>query len=138
MKLNKEKFGNYKEYVENIDKVVELLNKHDFEMVENPLQARQYMLYINDIGFEYSEGEANEMINSRNKQEKILNAIWCVLMDISCYLESKDFIEFAENFGYNNYREAQRIYEACKVNYEKMLKLFTESEIEFLQENIQL
>ena len=68
---------------------------------------------------------------------KIINALWCLLSDYFCIYD-RDIVEFMEEFGYENLQEGKKIYNAIKENNEKLLNIFTEDEIEYLKDNIQL
>lgn len=57
-------------------------------------------------------------------------------MDAMAYLDSENFEDFCNNFGYDTDSiKALKTYKACKKQAEKVSRLFTESEIdELLQE----
>lgn len=54
-------------------------------------------------------------------QEDIKNAFECILSDALIPIES--FCEFMNEFGYTDCKEAKRIYDACKEERDKLLKI---------------
>ena len=132
------------EYVENLEQVERILNQCEYDLKYIVLKDNQriYNLYINDICFKYFEGIGNKPLNEENKQDKILNAIWCLLSDRQCVINSRDFYDFVCEYGYNENAEqlkkGKEIYEAIKINNEKLLKCFSNEQLDFLTDNIQL
>lgn len=59
-------------------------------------------------------------LNDSDKKD-FLNALY---MDSLSYEESQNIYEFMRNFGYEEEKEANKIYNACKKQYEKFNKLF--------------
>jgi hypothetical protein len=48
----------------------------------------------------------------------------CLVQDAEAYNRNRDFLDFAEEFGYENVKEARRIWQACEVTYTKLQRLF--------------
>lgn len=137
-------FGDLKEYVENEDKVLQILEKANFVIKGKGVEYGKGYLYELEIftdnkeeHFEYSEGWELEILTEKNGMNKIVNALWCLLSDYFCIYD-RDIVEFMEEFGYENLQEGKKIYNAIKENNEKLLNIFTEDEIEYLKDNIQL
>ena len=137
-------FGDLKEYVENEDKVLQILEKANFVIKGKGVDYGKGYLYELEIftdnkeeHFEYSEGWGFEILTEKNGMNKIVNALWCLLSDYFCIYD-RDIVEFMEEFGYENLQEGKKIYNAIKENNEKLLNIFTEDEIEYLKDNIQL
>lgn len=137
-------FGDLKEYVENEDKVLQILEKANFVIKGKGVEYGKGYLYELEIftdnkeeHFEYSEGWRLEILTEKNGMNKIVNALWCLLSDYFCIYD-RDIVEFMEEFGYENLQEGKKIYNAIKENNEKLLNIFTEDEIEYLKDNIQL
>lgn len=137
-------FGDLKEYVENEDKVLQILEKANFVIKGKGVEYGKGYLYELEIftdnkeeHFEYSEGWGFEILTEKNGMNKIVNALWCLLSDYFCIYD-RDIVEFIEEFGYENLQEGKKIYNAIKENNEKLLNIFTEDEIEYLKDNIQL
>lgn len=134
------------EYVENIDQIEKILNQceYDLEYIGKDSRNNQfkYILHINDIKFDYFEGIGNETLTAENKQNKILNAIWCLLSDRFCVRWADDAYDFICKYGYNNDAQALKrghsIYHQILKNNEKLLKCFSEEQLDFLTDNIQL
>ena len=54
-------------------------------------------------------------------QEDIRNAFECILSDALIPIDS--FCDFMSDFGYTDCKEAKRIYDACKEERDKLLKI---------------
>lgn len=137
-------FGDLKEYVENEDKVLQILEKANFIIKGKGVDYGKGYLYELEIftdnkeeHFEYSEGRGFEILTEKNGMNKIINALWCLLSDYFCIYD-RDIVEFMEEFGYKNLQEGKKIYNAIKENNKKLSSIFTEEEIEYLKDNIQL
>lgn len=134
------------EYVKNKEKVENILNQCEYNLIFNGLDEKEkqykYILYINDSNFDYFEGIGNKPLNEENKQDKILNAIWRLLSDRQCVNNLRDFYDFVCEYGYNEnakqLKKGKEIYEAIKINNEKLLKCFSSWQLNFLTDNIQL
>lgn len=138
--------GKYAEYVKNLGKVEHILNQCEFDLIYKGLDEKRkqykYILYINDLQFGYNEGIGNAKLNSENKQDKMLNAIWCLLTDRQCVNNSASEYDFLCEFGYNKDAETlkngHRIFNYIQVNNAKLLKAFSGEQLDFLAYNIQL
>ena len=135
-------FGNLEEYVENREKVLQILERVNFVLKGKGQSSGKGYIYDLEIftdskeeHFEYSEGFGLDVLNEQNGLEKVINALWCLLSDYSCIY---DIVEFIEEFGYEDLQEGKKIYNTIKENNEKLLNIFTEDEIEYLKDNIQL
>ena len=74
--------------------------------------------------------------NYFNKSNKV-DFIYCLLSDGDCYKNSRDFNDFCYMFGYdNNSIESLNIYKACKKQYEKVKRLFTDKEVNLLYDEL--
>lgn len=133
-------------YVENKEKVENILNQCKYDLIFNGINEKEkqykYILYINDIKFDYFEGMGNEKLNNTNKQDKLLNAIWCLLTDRQCVNNCGNFYQFACDYGYNfnttTLENGYKIYNDINSNNTKLLKCFNEEQLDFLTENIKL
>ena len=104
-------------------------------MSEYDTQAmRYYVLTINNNCFEYYEGVGLDILTADNKNDKILNAISCLVREYSCLDYCKDIEDFMSEFGYEDYKQAKTIYKQIKENNSKLDKIFTTEEIAILQE----
>ena len=74
--------------------------------------------------------------------------IYCILSDADCYNYSRDFRDFCNEFGYEEYKEdrygnykenteAKKAFNACKKSYEAINRLFTGEQLEQLREVFQ-
>ena len=70
------------------------------------------------VGFMYHEG----ILNPAGKPD-LINALYCLYSDGTAYFYN-DYCDFCANFGYEVYdRKSKSIYNSCKRQYEKCLKL---------------
>lgn len=137
-------FGSLEEYVENREKVLQILERVNFVLKGKGQSSGRGYIYDLEIftdskeeHFEYSEGFGLDMLNEQNGLEKVINALWCILSDYFCIYE-RDIVEFMNEFGYEDITEGERVYKDIQENNEKLLNIFTEEEIEYLKDNIQL
>ena len=137
-------FGDLEEYVENKEKVLQILERVNFVLKGKGQSSGRGYVYDLEIftdskeeHFEYSEGLGLDILNEQNGLEKVINALWCILSDYFCIYE-KDIIEFMEEYGYENLQEGKKVYKDIEENNKKLLNIFTEDEIEYLKDNIQL
>lgn len=69
--------------------------------------------------------------NYLNKSDKS-DFIRCLLLDSEAYENARNIYDFMSDFGYENIREAKRIYKACENQSERVHRLFNEQEIQVL------
>ena len=60
-----------------------------------------------------------------------------LLLDASAYEESRDIIDFCNEFGYEDIKGI-KVYKACKKTYNAIHRLFTDEEIEKLYDEIEM
>ena len=65
------------------------------------------------------------------------DALYCILMDLSAYDNAQNIDDFAADFGYEKVSELLNVYNGCKKTSEALHKIFTDSELEQLQEEFQ-
>ena len=58
-----------------------------------------------------------------------------LLLDASAYEQSRDVIDFCNEYGYSDSKGA-KAYKSCKKTYNAIHRLFTDSEIEMLYDEI--
>lgn len=69
--------------------------------------------------------------NYLNKS-KLEDFVYAIVSDCSAY-ESCSSVEMFKNmFGYEDYEEAEKVYKACKKTSDKVHKIFTTEELEWL------
>lgn len=133
-------------YVENLEQVENILNQCEYDLIFKELDTKEkqykYILYINDLQFNYFEGIGNEKLNDTNKQDKILNAVWYLLSDRQCVLYNNNEYDFICEYGYNENAQSMakghKIYNDILINNKKLLKCFNNEQLDFLTDNIQL
>lgn len=84
---------------------------------------------------------------NHNKKLNKLDTIYAVLTDSNSYDYTRNYQDFCNEFGYDEYietqygiienREARKIYEACKKTYEALHEIFSDDELEQLQDEFQ-
>ena len=143
MKLNLEK-SNLNEYIENKEQVEKILNtcNYNIKFVGEDFRNYYYKLYINKFAFNYFEGKGNDELNDDNKNDKIINAVWCLLIDRQSINYCNNEYDFICEFGYNENAETMKnghkIYNDILENNKKLAKFFDDEQLDFLTENIQL
>ena len=74
-----------------------------------------------------------------------LDTLYSVIMDMNCYDNARNFEDFANEFGYELYNEytgvynkkSLRVFEECERTSNKLHDMFTDSELEKLQDLFQ-
>ena len=93
--------------------------------LENGVQYRHYQFTINGVYFPYFEGIR---VKHNNTEEKILNALWCLLRDSVSYMNIHNFNDFCAEFGYTDEIEAKEVYKAMGRNYNKLITLLNDDQ----------
>lgn len=63
--------------------------------------------------------------------------LYALLMDSLAYEDCQNVNDFMLEFGYEDIKQATKIYKACERQYNKLHRLFTEKEIEQLQDEFE-
>ena len=95
-------------------------------LLELYYNANTYVFDYTDSVMAYKNGED---LNYRNVME-------CLLLDKSAYDSCRDIDDFQAEFGYEKVSECLKAYNGCKETSEGLERLFTEEELEQLQEEI--
>ena len=69
--------------------------------------------------------------NFRNASKKE-DFLYCLYLDAEAFDNNVDIYNFADSFGYKQCRDAEKAYEGCRKQSERLHKLFTEEEIALL------
>lgn len=82
----------------------------------------------------YYNGKRSSFVFHDNymNQSKKKELLYCLLLDAECYENSIDIYDFADAYGYKHTAEAEKAYEGCKRQSERLHKLFTDEEIALL------
>lgn len=59
----------------------------------------------------------------------VRDVVLCSFMDAFAYLDNSDYVSFSREFGYEDIKEAKRIYEACEKQYKRFENIFTIEEM---------
>ena len=94
--------------------------------VELNYNGRTYTTYYTDSVMAYRNGEG---IDFKRVME-------CLLLDKSAYDSCRDIDDFQAEFGYEKVSECLKAYNGCKETSEALDRIFTEEELEQLQEAI--
>ena len=94
--------------------------------------GNEYRVYLSYNGKKCSLSYHDNYLNKVEKS----NVIYCLLMDAMAYESSMNFDDFCNEFGYStgSITDTLKAYKGCKKNYDKVHRLFSESEIEILLE----
>lgn len=127
----------YKDYINNKEIVLDILNSKEIEFlfINKDSKKYNYIIVINNHRFDYFEGLGNEPLNDKNKGEKIISAINCLLLDMSYSDYGLD--EFIEEMGYKA-TEGIRVYNAIQENSKKIKEIFSKEEIDILSSSMEL
>ena len=93
-------------------------------LLELYYNANTYVFDYTDSVMAYKNGED---LNYRNVME-------CLLLDKSAYDSCRDIDDFQAEFGYDKVSECLKAYNVCKETSEALERIFTEEELEQLQE----
>ena len=136
-------FGELSEYITEKSNVLQILKGAEFNLTDLGKEQNQYKYIFSIVRkntkrtFDYFEGLGCEPLSNENLTEKIINCLWCLIMDYSLS-EGLDYGEFRQNLGYENNVETKTIYRNILRNNKKLLDLFDINELEFLSYNINL
>jgi len=136
-------------FAKNLDNC-SILNKtmaYAFAGCENNY-CKKYRLELSYNGKKYRFTFHDSIYNyNHNIKLNKLDTIYAVLMDSNSYEDTKSYQEFCKWFGYDEYietqygtvvnKEAMKIYEACKKTYEALHNIFSDDELEKLQDEFQ-
>jgi hypothetical protein len=110
-----------------------------FDESEEPRQVYRVFLRYNGKNTSFLFGDSLQNgydgIMAADKPQEYKNTILDIIVSESIQLE--DFKDFCESFGYDeDSRKAYRIYKKCVRQSEKIHKLFSDSELEQLDEEL--
>lgn len=133
------------EYIEEKEKFINIVNNHRISFNWDRAKGVNggtrngyyYKIILDTRHFKYWEGSAHEPINENNINCKIVSFLHCLVLD---YFAAKnyDLEDFAMEFGYDLYdKETKNLYNTLTKQAEKLEKIFSEEELEQLQECFQ-
>ena len=110
-----------------------------FDESEEPRQVYRVFIRYNGKNTSFLFGDSLQNgydgIMAADKPQEYKNTILDIIVSESIQLE--DFKDFCESFGYDeDSRKAYRIYKKCVRQSEKIHKLFSDSELEQLDEEL--
>lgn len=77
--------------------------------------------------------------NIAHDEPNIDNVMYCLLLDASCYNNSRSIEDFCNELGYDFYEDiekAKKNYKACKRTYEALNRLFTSDELDTIEDEV--
>ena len=101
-----------------------LCQKYEVELLYN---GNSYTTHFTDSVMAYRE----------DKELDFKDVMYCLLSDANAYNTCEDIDDFQANFGYEKASELLKAYNGCKEVSEGLKRLFTEEELEELQEEFQ-
>ena len=69
--------------------------------------------------------------NFRNASKKE-DFLYCLYLDAEAFDNNIDIYDFADSFGYKGCKDAEKAYEGCRKQSERLHRLFTDEEIALL------
>lgn len=133
--------------MKNKKKIFDILNKKDISLEylglgkmnkDDKYDMYHYTLNIDEQRFDYFEGLGHDKLNKENRQEKVLNALYCIIQDGDTITFFKSIDNFMREFGYVDFIQAQSVYNKCKDTRKKLSLLFTIGELNVLRENLDI
>ena len=133
------------------------INVLNSKVVSSPFAngyCKRYYLELNHNGkkYRFTYHDSVHAYCNGSKLDK-LNALYCILMDSNSIEYTRDFSDFCSEFGYNEYdytcsyfpyryirkenKEAKKVYNACMKTYEALHDIFSNDELEQLQDEFQ-
>ena len=91
------------------------------------------------ITMTYNNKTISFIFNDNFENKSNLNdCLYCLILDSYSYeYNENDLRGFALEFGYEDFNEAKRVYNACKKQFERFNKLFTQEEREALKKHFE-
>ncbi len=78
----------------------------------------------------------NYQCNTSFDKPNLKDCLDCLLLDASSYEQSRDVIDFCNEFGYED-KQGLKAYKGCKKTYKALHRLFTEEEFDELCNEIE-
>ena len=120
-----------------------IFDKITFEVLDNDIvnegygNRQKYEVELNYNGRTYTTHYTDSVMAYRNgKDIDFKRVMECLLLDKSAYDNCRDIDDFQAEFGYEKVSECLKAYNGCKETSEGLDRLFTEEELEQLQEEI--
>ena len=139
---------NTKELLDIFDKIekVQYINAGTHKDEHDKWEYNKHLFIINNITFEYKTGvgiNCNEKDKGYYNIYKLLfDAVYCLIDEtniLQCYSNIDDFLEemgYSENI--KQIRKGEQIYRQIRENKEKLLKIFSNEDIDNIREYIEL
>ena len=76
--------------------------------------------------------------NTAYTTPNLLDCICSIISDMDCYDISRNLADFYEALGFTDFEEAEKAYKACKKTSKALHRLFTNEEIEILDNELEI
>lgn len=121
-----------------------IFDRINFEVLDNDIvnegygNRQKYEVELNYNGRTYTTSYTDSVMAYRNgKGIDFKQVMECLLLDKSAYDSCTDIDDFQNQFGYEKVSECLKAYNGCKETSEGLERLFTEEELEQLEDEIQ-
>ena len=121
-----------------------IFDKIIFEVLDNDIvnngygNCQKYEVELSYNGRTYTTHYTDSVMAYRNGEDIDFKRVMeCLLLDKSAYDSCRDIDDFQAEFGYDKVSECLKAYNGCKETSEALDRIFTEEELEQLQEEIQ-
>jgi len=119
-----------------------ILNKIDFkyEEAKNPKSKKftpNHTIFSCRISYNKKRYNFEYQCNTNFEMPTLERVINCLMLDAESYDNYIDVADFANSFGYDNdLDEARRIYGACKKTSDALHRLFTDTELTEINDDL--
>ena len=96
---------------------------------------KYYYCKISYNNFDFNIGFHDSVFNYySNKRLNKADVLYSAIVDMQSYISCSNINDFITEFGYDDYKRGLRAYKACERTFENMHKMFTNEELEKLEE----
>lgn len=75
--------------------------------------------------------------NTSVEEPNVMSCLNCLLLDMACYESSAGLLDFCTEFGYDEDKKGLKAYNGCKKTAKALHRLFTDDELEEIQEELE-
>ena len=114
--------------------------KFSYEEAENPKSKKftpNHTIFSCKIGYNKKSYSFEYQCNAKYEMPTIERVMNCLMVDMESYDNSIDVADFANCFGYDNdLDEARRIYSACEKESKALHRIFTDTELTEINDDL--
>ena len=119
---------------ERMNKVMEYFPNFKLKtcrMGEGKRGENKYKVTISNQDQKYNTTFTDSLYNTyNNTKSSNFEILYCIISDAISYYYSRTLEDFIDEFGYEDEKQAKRIYDGCRRSYEGLSNLFGEDSIE--------